>query len=86
MLKELSNRLDKFSSTATQGVAGKVTVTGVGTGRLLSGDKSQDDESDSEQFQLHVGENETIGDSDLHHEEKEEESTKESLSYKEAIS
>ena len=53
---------------------------------MLSGDKSQDDESDSEQFQLHVGENETIGDSDLEHEEKEEEPPKESLSYKEAIS
>ena len=36
MLKELSNRLDKFSSTPTQAAAGKVTVTGVG--RLLSGD------------------------------------------------
>ena len=65
MLKELSNRLDKFSSTPTQAAAGKVTVTGVGTGRLLSGDKSQDGESDSEQLQLHVGENETKGDSDL---------------------
>ena len=75
MLKELSNRLDKFSSTPTKAAAGKVTVTGVGTGRSLSGHKSQD-----------VGENETIGDSDLEHEEKEEESPKESLSYKEAIS
>ena len=86
MLKELSNRLDKFSSTPTKAAAGKVTVTGVGTRRSLSGHKSQDDESDSEQLQLHVGENETIGDSDLEHEEKEEESPKESLSYKEAIS
>ena len=86
MLKDLSNRFDKFSSTPTQVAAGKVTVTGAGTERLLSGDKSQDDELDSEHFQLHVGENETIVDSDLEHEEKEEESSKESLSYKEAIS
>lgn len=86
MLKDLSNRFDKISSTPTQVAAGKVTATGAGTERLLSGDKSQDDESDSEQFQLHVGENETIGDSDLEHEEKEEEPPKESLSYKEAIS
>ena len=55
MLKELSNRFDKFSSTPTQVAAGKVTVTGVGTGRSLSGHKLQDDESDSEQLQLHVG-------------------------------
>ena len=86
MLKDLSNRFDKISSTPTQVAAGKVTATGAGSERLLSGDKSQDDESDSEQFQLHVGENETIGDSDLEHEEKEEEPPKESLSYKEAIS
>ena len=30
MLKELSNRLDKFSSTPTKAAAGKVTVTGGG--------------------------------------------------------
>ena len=86
MLKNLSNRFDKISSTPTQVAAGKVTATGAGTKRLLSGNKSQDNESDSEHFQLHVGENETIGDSDLEHEEKVEESPKESLSYKEAIS
>ena len=84
MLKDLSNRFDKISSTPTQVAAGKVTATGAGTERLLSGDKSPDDESDSEQFQLHVGENETIGGSDLEHEEKEP--PKESLSYKEATS
>ena len=47
-------------------------------------DPSQKEDSDTEHFQVRLGENEVIGDSDLENERKEE-TPRESLSYKVVI-
>lgn len=86
MLKELSSRLDKASKPSIQVTADKNSTTCVRGERLIQADFSQDEDSDSESFQVHVGEDERIGNSDLDQGDKDEDSPKESLSYKEAIS
>ena len=62
------------------------TTTRVRGERLIQAGSSQDEDFDSESFQVHVGDDEKIGNSDLEQDDKEEDSPKDSFSYEEAIS
>ena len=63
LLKNLSGRIDKISSALSQVTADKVTRSGAEN--VISVDESDEDSnSDTDQFQVRVGANERIGDSD----------------------
>ena len=65
LLKELSGRLDNFSSTS--GMADKVTANRSGTKKLIHTNSPQEEDSNTEQFKVL-----SIGDTELDNEEREE--------------